>query len=185
MTDKNTITSIPPLIAALEEAAERKGINKQELASALGVTYGYLAQLKSGIRETRNIGDEFADNCATFLGVPRIKVLIRAGRVRASDFYDVAGEEAFRLKVSAALKIIKMDIEWGPYFPYQLLEPNADPMIQQFVVLLYEKASNKMLLGEKVSAQEWAATLEAARSHPEPVDLAPEAAPKSRRSRQA
>ena len=144
----------PPLIEALEEAAKRKGINKQELAGALGVTYSYFAQLKSGKRDTKQISDTFAEQCAEFLGVSKIKVLIRAGKILASDFYEVGGEENFRLNVWKALDFIKADMEWGIYFPYQLLNQDADPAIQQFVTLLYEKATGKVLLGKKVPAKE-------------------------------
>jgi len=143
----------PPLIDALEEAAKRKGLNKQQLAEALGVTYSYFAQLKSGKRETKQISDSFVDQCAKFLGVSRIKVLLRAGKILPSDFYEVGGEENFRLGIWKALDFIKADMEWGAYFPYQLLNGDADPAIQQFVALLYEKATGKVLLGEKVPVE--------------------------------
>lgn len=143
-----------PLMEVLEAAAKRKRLNKQELAEALGVTYGYLAQLKNAVREPKNISDSFAEACAGFLGVPRIQVLLLAGRVRPSDFYNVGGEEEFSLSVWKALDFIKGDTEWGCYFPYGLLEANADPAVRQFVVLLYESATGKVLLNHRVAAQD-------------------------------
>ncbi|BBP00602.1 helix-turn-helix domain-containing protein [Sulfuriferula nivalis] len=154
MNELTTTPSNPSLIEVLEEAAKRKGLNKQQLALALGVTYSYYAQLKSGLRDTKQISDSFAEQCARFLGVPRIKVLLSAGKITASDFYEVASEDEFRLNVWKALDFIKADTDWGPYFPYQLLNAEADPVIQQFVVLLYEKATGKVLLGERFSTQD-------------------------------
>lgn len=154
MTDQASAQLSSPLIEVLEEAAKRKGLNKQQLAESLGVTYGYLAQLKSAIRDPKNISDAFAEGCAAFLGIPRIKVLLLAGRVRPSDFYEIGSEEEFRLNVWKALDFIKADTEWGVVFPYELLASNADPAVQQFVVLLYEKATGKVLLGDKVAALE-------------------------------
>lgn len=154
MSDQTTTQLGTPLMEVLEEAAKRKGLNKQELAEALGVTYGYLAQLKNAIRDPRNISDAFAEACAGFLGIPRIQVLLLAGRVRPSDFYNVGSEEEFRLSVWKALDFIKRDAEWGSYFPYGLLEANADFAVQQFVVLLYEKATGKVLMDSRIAAPE-------------------------------
>jgi len=170
MADKTSTQYGTPLMEVLEEAAKRRGLSKQQLAEALGVTYGYLAQLKNAIRDPRNISDAFAEGCAVFLGVPRIKVLLLAGRVRPSDFYELGSEEEFKLSVWKALNYIKGDTEWGSYFPYGLLEANADPAVQQFVVLLYEKATGKVLLENKVAALELTKGGEAKEiSHPSPV----------------
>lgn len=154
MSDHTSTQLGTPLMEVLEEAAKRKGLNKQELAKALGVTYGYLVQLKNAIRDTRNISDAFADACASFLGAPRIQILFLAGRMRLADFCAVGSEEElFRLSVWKALEFIKGDAKWGCYFPYGLLEANADPAVQQFVVLLYESATGKVLL-DRHSTQE-------------------------------
>ena len=170
MSEQTSTQLGTPLMEVLEEAAKRKGLNKQELAQVLGVTYGYLAQLKNAIRDPRNISDAFAEGCAVFLGVPRIKVLLLAGRVRPSDFYEVGSEEEFKLSVWKALDYIKGDTEWGSYFPYGLLEANADPAVQQLVVLLYEKATGKVLLENKVAALELTKGEEAKEiTHPSPV----------------
>lgn len=154
MSDQTTTQLGTPLMEVLEEAAKRKGLNKQELAEALGVTYGYLAQLKNAIRDPKNISDAFAEACAGFLGAPKIQVLLLAGRVRPSDFYKVGSEEEFRLSVWKALDFIKSDAKWGCYFPYGLLEASADLAVQQFVVLLYEDATGKVLLKNRIAASE-------------------------------
>lgn len=49
--------------------------------------YGYLAQLRAGIREVTNISDAFASKCGEFLGWPRMQVLMAAGKVKPADLY--------------------------------------------------------------------------------------------------
>jgi len=56
------------------------------MAACLGVTYGYVNQLRNGIRLTRQISDEFAVSCGRYLGVPPVVVKMIAGRIPMSDF---------------------------------------------------------------------------------------------------
>lgn len=57
-----------------------------DLAADLGVTYGYISQLRTGLRRTEHIGHEFATSCARYLGVPAVLVKLWAGCIRADDF---------------------------------------------------------------------------------------------------
>jgi hypothetical protein len=68
-----------------EECAVR-GLQTQDLARELCVTTGYLMQMRSGIRQTANISRDFAANCAVFLNVPTVVVLIIAGHLKLIDF---------------------------------------------------------------------------------------------------
>lgn len=75
-----------PLMGWLYDQAGTRGESQQELAHHLGVTVGYLHQLKSGIRQCKNISHEFAVMCARYLLVPVIVVKVVAGQIRLSDF---------------------------------------------------------------------------------------------------
>jgi hypothetical protein len=75
-----------PLIAWLFDECRRRGQDYCELARDLGVTYGYIAQLRNGFRLVRKISDEFAVSCARYLGVPTVVVKVIAGRIPMSDF---------------------------------------------------------------------------------------------------
>ncbi len=69
-----------------EEAQSRRH-DVKELAQALGVTYGYINQLRNGIRSTEGISQEFAEACARYLGgIPAVVIKLLAGNIRLSDF---------------------------------------------------------------------------------------------------
>lgn len=75
-----------PLIGWLFDECRQRGQEYQEMAADLGVTYGYINQLRSGLRQTRHISDDFAVRCARYLGVPPVVVKMVAGRLPMSDF---------------------------------------------------------------------------------------------------
>lgn len=75
-----------PLIGWLWDEARRRGIELQQMAAELGVTYGYIHQLRTGIRRTSAISHDFAAACGEFLGVPTVVVLLLAGYLTMSDF---------------------------------------------------------------------------------------------------
>lgn len=75
-----------PLIGWLLDEARRRGIELQQMAAELGVTYGYIHQLRTGIRRTSSISHDFASACGAFLGVPTVVVLLLAGFLTMRDF---------------------------------------------------------------------------------------------------
>lgn len=75
-----------PLIGWLWDESRRRGIELQQMAAELGVTYGYVHQLKSGVRSTSSISHDFATACGDFLGIPTVTVLLLAGYLTMSDF---------------------------------------------------------------------------------------------------
>lgn len=91
-----------PLLAWLVDEARARDIGMQSLARQLGVTYGYIAQLRSGLREVTHISQGFAEACARFLGVPTVMVMVLAGAISIRDFAfpnesdDVFVERAYR-----------------------------------------------------------------------------------------
>jgi len=58
------------LLAALFQKANLDGLNLRNLAAALDVTYGYIHQLKTGIRATPQVSEEFIISCARYLKKP-------------------------------------------------------------------------------------------------------------------
>lgn len=74
------------LMGWMFDEARLRGMSLNEMAAALGVTYGYINQLRNGIRKTKDIAHDFCVACARYLGVPTIAVKVVAGVVRMSDF---------------------------------------------------------------------------------------------------
>ena len=75
-----------PLVGWLFDEARRRDTPLSAMARSLGVTYGYISQLRNGIRSSENIGHEFAEAVACYLGVPTIAVKLVAGQIRVTDF---------------------------------------------------------------------------------------------------
>lgn len=74
------------LMGWLFDEARARNHQHQDLARHLSVTVGYLHQLRSGLRLSRNISNEFAKACATYLQVPPIVVKLVSGQISMSDF---------------------------------------------------------------------------------------------------
>jgi len=74
------------LMGWLLDECRIRGFTLQALAAELGVTYGYLNQLRSGLREISQVGPRFAQRAARFLGVPTVVVKLMAGQLTMSDF---------------------------------------------------------------------------------------------------
>jgi len=76
----------PPLLRVLLHQADRRGHTVAAMAAELGVSPGYIFQLRNGLRQTEFIGQEFAVACARYLRIPVVLVKLWAGRIRLTDF---------------------------------------------------------------------------------------------------
>lgn len=74
------------LMGWLFDEAVKRGHQQHELSVQLGVTVGYLHQLRSGVRQVCNISHDFAKACASYLMVPAVVVKLVSGQIRLSDF---------------------------------------------------------------------------------------------------
>jgi len=130
------------LMAMVMQRANERRHELKVVAEQLGVSYGYIAQLRNGARQTKTISDSFVSALAVYLDRPRIAVLLAAGKVRPEDFYSDPNRAMADLP--GALRFILGDNEWGGWAPQNLLELPAE--IQFFIVRLYEKATDRILL---------------------------------------
>ncbi|AOW13154.1 hypothetical protein LPB72_07265 [Hydrogenophaga crassostreae] len=104
-----------PLLAWLVDEARIRDIGMQNLARQLGVSYGYIAQLRSGHREVTHISQGFAEACGRFLGVPTIMVKVLAGAISIRDFaFPNEPEEVF---VERAYRRMLLDPKAKEFFP--------------------------------------------------------------------
>lgn len=79
----------PLLYKLLMAEAIRQAVGLHDIARQTGVTYGYLNQLRNGIRRLDQISDEFSQNIASVLGLPRLLVLYLAGRLTDNDLAEL------------------------------------------------------------------------------------------------
>ncbi len=75
-----------PLVGWLLDECKQRGQLSSDMARELGVTSGYINQLRSGLRKSEHISREFAASCARYLGVPPVVVMIVSGRISIRDF---------------------------------------------------------------------------------------------------
>ena len=137
-----------PLLALLLQASTTRGLSMRELAEDhLGLTYSHFALLRKGQRSISNIGDETTAKIAKFLGLPKVIVMIAAGRLKVEDFY--RDPALLDQQLGPALEFIQRDPELGLSLPPSAFVADID--IRRFIVLLYEKASGKTLLPNRAS----------------------------------
>lgn len=97
-----------PLVGWLFDEARRRDTPLNTMAQSLGVTYGYISQLRNGIRSTENIGQDFAESVACYLGVPTIVVKMVAGQIRLTDF--LQKDESHEEVIERAFRHVQDDI---------------------------------------------------------------------------
>jgi transcriptional regulator with XRE-family HTH domain len=134
------------LLSLLLAAANRKGLQLEQLAVELDVTYGYFAQLRNGLRPIAHISDEFAMRCAKFLRLPRVSVLAAAGKLSVSDFYEPISAD---LLLDQSIQAIIEDPHYAGFTPETLTECSIE--MKMFILKLYEKATGRILLPNQPS----------------------------------
>ena len=74
------------MIGWLLDEAYKRGDTLNKMAAEIGVTYGYINQMRTGIRSTENLSQEVCDGIARYLGSCTVVVKLLAGRIKLSDF---------------------------------------------------------------------------------------------------
>ncbi|KWU17888.1 DNA-binding protein [Burkholderia cenocepacia] len=145
------------LISALMACADERNEQRQNMARELGVTYGYVNQLRNGTRDVANIADSFAQACADYLGVPRLLVLALAGRVTVADAY--AERNVLEAEIPRAIEFIRRDPKWAALVPQSIVQRGFE---EQFLIIkLYEKAEGRTLLPESLDLKQLFQAMEA------------------------
>lgn len=129
----------PALIRVLVKEASRRGHQLQQMANALGCTYGYISQLRGGYRKTEHIGQDFAEKAAHYLGVPPAIVKVLAGRVTMSDF--LWPQRDPEQDIADCIAALRDDPVMGCYVPRELND--AAPEVQRFVWQLYIECAER------------------------------------------
>ena len=130
------------LLLALLRRAIELGHQLHELAQLLGVTYGYIAQLRNGLRQVVHISPRFAAACAQYLGVPVIAVKLMAGQVSVTDF--VFPPRPLRESLDTGLKRIEADPLLGSMMPSTVY--TLDDSTKAFIIACYEQATTEEVL---------------------------------------
>lgn len=141
------------LLVWLTRIAVSRGHKMTEVASALGVTFGYLVQLKRGIRETPRISCEVVEAAAEYLVCPPILVKLAAGQIALKDFYSPRDRMAD--DIDAAIAHIASDPDYSFLLPTRVDSLSQD--VKASLVMLYQDATGRNLLFRKLN---WTRILE-------------------------
>lgn len=135
------------LLSMLLQCANDRGMYQAELAREIGVTQGYISQLRNGLRNIPDVSDDFLAGCARLLGVPRIVCAIAAGKLKADDLYAEASVED---AAKQALQLIGKDGPLGALLPVSAFSAPED--VQLYIVMLFEAATGKKLIRSRVKS---------------------------------
>lgn len=126
-----------PLLGWLTDEAHSRGLTHCELAAKLGVTYGYIAQLRNGRRQVNSISHGFATACARFLGVPTVVVFLLSGFLTMRDFAFTRESEEEILE--RAIRRVQSDPHIRAALPVDLALLPLDA--QRAIALLYSEST--------------------------------------------
>lgn len=132
-----------PLVGWLLDECKQRGQLPGDIAQKLGVTSGYINQLRSGLRKSEHISREFAASCARYLGVPPVVVMIVSGRISIRDF--VCPTQPPELVLQRAFNAMLADPVVRALLPADVGNLNADA--QQALVQLYGNTIGHDVLG--------------------------------------
>ena len=131
------------LMGWLLDDARRREQTLQDMARELGVTSGYINQLRTGIRLPEHISHEFAVACGRYLGVPAIVVKLISGSIRISDFaFPYESEEQV---LDRALRAIQSDPQLRSALPGELMSLPLD--VKKMMVMMYAETSSQDVFG--------------------------------------
>lgn len=132
-----------PLMGWLFDECRRRREDYKQIAVHLGVTYGYISQLRSGLRRAEHISHDVAVACARYLGVPPIVVKLVAGKFGMSDFvHPQVDEEAV---LDRAVERMLDDPAVRPLLPVDMSVLPVEA--KRALVTMYSEVSGHDLLG--------------------------------------
>jgi transcriptional regulator with XRE-family HTH domain len=126
-----------PLLGWLTDEAQSRRLTQGELAEQLGVTYGYIAQLRNGNRQVESISHGFATACARFLGVPTVVVFLLSGFLTMRDF--AVTQESEEAMLDRAIRRVQSDPHIRASLPFDLMRLPVDA--QRAIAMLYSEST--------------------------------------------
>ena len=134
-----------PLLRSLIAEANRRGDTIEQLARALGVSYGRLAQWRRNESAIAGAQVSVHESAARYLGVPTVIILVLAGVVTLGQFvWPQRGGVSER--VGRELARLRRDPLLGPFVPAEL--GSSAPEVQLFVAFLFHELGGDGARGE-------------------------------------
>lgn len=141
---KAELQQMPRLIDWLYRTAAARGQTKAEMSQQIGVTFGYVRQLATGVRLVEQVSGDFCRACANYLDIPPVAVMLAAGRITLQDFLMPEVERAPGWQLTAGLERIAADPLVGCLMPQEVWD--APDSVEQLLVALYEDVTKQELM---------------------------------------
>lgn len=151
------------LLSMLLSHANRQGHTLAQMSDAMNVAYSYVSQLRNGHRKVVDISSRFVTAAASYLGVPRMTVMVAAGQILPTDVYENPTEVIG--SAERAIEFIQDDEHFGPMMPPEALTASIE--MKFFIVQLYERATNRKLIPGSHDAVSMAKEIESWRKYAE------------------
>ena len=132
-----------PLIGWLFDEARRRRQDYKTMSRELGVTYGYINQLRTGIRNPSQISQNMAEACSRYLGVPTVVVKLVCGSLRMSDF--ASRQQSREQLIERGLRQIQDDPKIRKLLPCNLHQLPIEA--KEAIVMLYGEVKGCDMLG--------------------------------------
>lgn len=127
-----------PVLGWLLDEAYKRGDTLNKMAAEIGVTYGYINQLRSGIRSTEHLSQGVCDGMARYLGTCTIVVKLLANQIKLSDFlWRPETEEA---AIDRAVREIQDDPKIRQAIPFDLQSLPLDA--KRTLVVMYSEVTS-------------------------------------------
>lgn len=141
--DETEMHRLPRLIDWLYKAASARKESKLEMARQIGVSYGYLAQLASGLRSMEGVTADFCRATARYLGIPPVTAMLAAGRLNSFDFLMPESGESPSGQLNEGLERIASDPLVGCLMPAEVWD--APDSVKSLLVALHEEVTQREL----------------------------------------
>lgn len=134
-----------PVMGWLLDEARKRNSTLQDMAAELGVTYGYINQLRNGFRSTENLSQAVCEAIARYLGTCTAVVKLLANSIKLSDF--LFPEETEEAAVDRAVRELQDDHKIRQAIPgdLHLLPFEA----KKALVLMYGEVSSQDSFGTR------------------------------------
>src|SRR5947207_11526412 len=110
----------PLVMELLEELAEKEEWTPTELATQLGISYSYLAQLRNGSAKVKEISLDVARRISMLLGFPLVVTQLITEQLLPEDFYQKP--QSVEESLDLALRYMQRDKSWGEHLSNKIFE---------------------------------------------------------------
>lgn len=129
-----------PLLMKIREEQERRSMNLNELAQALGLSKPYLMAIFSFQRPIDRLGMEYLEKIAEFLKVPKAQVYCLAEILKPEDF---THEYKLEEQLQESFRNMRNDPVWMAYAPSDEMLNELPSQVKIGMAYMYQQLANK------------------------------------------